>query len=74
MPCLKESKTPPACIARAKKAFQEQAVEGEVAVAANDCTDTSPDLATHFVPGVVPATAHGYGGGLRSGIGAGRCQ
>ena len=45
MPCLNEADTLESCIQKAKQAFWESKIVGEIIVADNGSTDTSPNIA-----------------------------
>jgi hypothetical protein len=72
MPCLNEAETLAACITKAKRAFQEHAIDGEVVVADNGSTDGSQEIGTRLGARVVPVAAKGYGSALQGGIAAAR--
>lgn len=72
MPCLNEADTLEACIIKAKKAFTEHNIAGEIIVADNGSTDASPAIADRLGARVVPVAAKGYGSALMGGIAAAR--
>jgi glycosyltransferase involved in cell wall biosynthesis len=72
MPCLNESATLPRCIEKARRAFRELDLSGEIVVADNGSTDGSPALARRLGARVVFVSAKGYGNALRAGIAATR--
>lgn len=72
MPCLDESRTLPACIAKAKASLAELGLPGEVVVADNGSTDGSQELARSLGARVVDVPEKGYGAALRGGIEAAR--
>jgi glycosyltransferase involved in cell wall biosynthesis len=72
MPCLNEAATVGGCVDRARAAFAECGVAGEVVVADNGSTDGSPDVARARGARVVHVSAPGYGSALLGGIAAAR--
>ena len=72
MPCLNEAETLEACIAKARKALEEHAIDGEILVADNGSTDGSVDLAQRMGARVIHVRARGYGNALMAGIAAAR--
>lgn len=68
MPCLNEARTVEAC-ARAARGFLERAgLDGEVLVADNGSTDSSPEIAAAAGARVVHVPTRGYGAALIAGI------
>ncbi|HEV3258601.1 MAG TPA: glycosyltransferase family 2 protein [Gemmataceae bacterium] len=74
MPCLNEAETLEACIHKARKAFQDHHIDGEIVVADNGSTDGSQEIAARLGARVVPVAARGYGSALQAGIAAARGQ
>ncbi len=72
MPCLNEADTLATCVAKARRAFAEHGISGEVIVADNGSTDGSPDIALESGARVVHARERGYGSALMAGIEAAR--
>lgn len=72
MPCLNEADTLQTCIAKARRALEENAIAGEVIVADNGSTDGSQELARRAGARVVPVDRRGYGSALMGGIAAAR--
>jgi len=68
MPCLNEEETLEICIQKAKKAFSELNVCGEVVIADNGSTDASVEIAKRNGARVVFQELMGYGNALRAGI------
>ncbi len=61
IPCLNERETIGACVRKARAAFAELGIEGEVVVSDNGSTDGSDEIACREGARVVRATARGYG-------------
>jgi glycosyltransferase involved in cell wall biosynthesis len=72
MPCLNEARTVGGCVDKAKRAFDDMGVRGEVIVADNGSSDGSPDIAWSHGARVVPVERRGYGSALQKGIAAAR--
>ncbi len=72
MPCLNEADTVAACVGKARQAFAEAGLVGEVIVADNGSTDGSRELAEKAGARVVPVAEKGYGAALMGGIAAAR--
>ena len=72
MPCLNEAETLATCIRKAKTAFREADVIGEVVIADNGSTDGSQQIATQEGARVVAVSKKGYGNALMGGIEAAR--
>jgi Glycosyl transferase family 2 len=72
MPCLNEAETLATCISKAKRAFQEHGIHGEVVVADNGSTDGSQEIAGNAGARVVNVAAKGYGNALMGGIAGAR--
>jgi glycosyltransferase involved in cell wall biosynthesis len=70
MPCLNEADTLDTCIAKAKRALEENAIRGEVVVADNGSTDGSVQIAHDAGAVVAPVAPRGYGSALMGGIAA----
>ncbi len=68
IPCLNESKTLGAVVAKARAAFARMGVEGEVVVADNGSTDGSIEIAAGAGARVVHVPERGYGCALRHGM------
>ncbi|MEW6040341.1 MAG: glycosyltransferase [Elusimicrobiota bacterium] len=68
LPCLNEEETIEACITKAKKAFEQENVEGEVIVVDNGSTDKSVEIAEKAEAKVIFESVKGYGSALRRGI------
>lgn len=72
IPCLNEANSLGICIEKARKAFADAALRGEVVVADNGSTDGSIEIAQKAGARVVPVAQRGYGSALRTGIRAAR--
>jgi len=72
IPCLNESETVGACVAKACAALAAHDVAGEVIVADNGSTDGSREIAAAEGARVVPVAERGYGNALMGGIAAAR--
>jgi glycosyltransferase involved in cell wall biosynthesis len=72
MPCLNEAATVETCVRKARRAFEELGVDGEVVVADNGSTDGSQELATAAGARVIHVAAPGYGSALMGGFAAAR--
>jgi glycosyltransferase involved in cell wall biosynthesis len=72
MPCLNEADTLAVCIAKARRAFAEHGIAGEVVVADNGSIDDSPEIARREGARLVQASERGYGNALMAGIEAAR--
>lgn len=72
MPCLNESDTLSACIAKAQRALDEHDIDGEIIVADNGSTDGSQSIAFSCGARVVHVPRRGYGNALMGGIEAAR--
>jgi glycosyltransferase involved in cell wall biosynthesis len=72
IPCLNEADTLEACIAKARKAFNEHNIQGEIIVADNGSTDASSVIAARAGARVVHVESKGYGCALMGGIAAAR--
>ncbi|MFO7916596.1 MAG: glycosyltransferase family 2 protein [Anaerolineae bacterium] len=68
MPCLNEEETIDICIEKAKKAFEELDLVGEVVVCDNGSTDDSVSVAEAHGARVVRESTPGYGAALMKGI------
>lgn len=68
MPCLNEADTLATCISKAKAAFVECGIAGEIIVADNGSTDGCPEIATALGARVVHVNEKGYGSALMHGI------
>jgi glycosyltransferase involved in cell wall biosynthesis len=72
LPCLDESETIAACVAKARAYLERSGVTGEVLVADNGSSDGSAALAERAGARVVHEQRRGYGSALRAGIAAAR--
>lgn len=72
MPCLNEAETLRSCIEKARRAFTEHAIRGEVIVADNGSTDGSQAITLAAGARLVTVAARGYGSALMGGIAAAR--
>lgn len=68
MPCLNESDTLEICINKAKTAFRENNIKGEIIVADNGSTDGSIQIAKRCGARVINVSEKGYGNALMGGI------
>jgi glycosyltransferase involved in cell wall biosynthesis len=68
MPCLNEAATLGACIELISTTFEEHQIYGEVVVADNGSSDSSPEIARALGARVVPVAERGYGNALIGGI------
>jgi glycosyltransferase involved in cell wall biosynthesis len=68
MPCLNEADTLAACIGKARRALNEQQIDGEIIVADNGSTDGSQAIATKLGARLINVTEKGYGSALMGGI------
>ncbi len=74
MPCLNEEATLALCIQKAKKAFLDLGIKGEVVVADNGSTDRSVAIAMEQGARVVHQPIPGYGAALIAGIEAAKAD
>jgi glycosyltransferase involved in cell wall biosynthesis len=72
MPCLNEADTLAVCIDKARRAFRDHQIDGEIIVADNGSTDGSQEIARRLGARVVEVHARGYGHALNAGIAAAR--
>lgn len=72
IPCLNEANSLGICIEKARKAFADAMLRGEVVVADNGSTDGSIEIAQKAGARVVPVAQRGYGSALKAGIRAAR--
>jgi glycosyltransferase involved in cell wall biosynthesis len=72
IPCLNEADTLGKCIETARRALHEHNISGEILVADNGSTDSSPAIAGREKARVVPVKERGYGSALMGGIAAAR--
>jgi hypothetical protein len=72
MPCLNEAETLGICIRKARRAFRESEISGEIIVADNGSTDGSIQIAKSLGARVVHVREKGYGCALMGGIDAAR--
>jgi glycosyltransferase involved in cell wall biosynthesis len=72
MPCLNEADTLASCIAKAKRALNENNIDGEIIVADNGSTDGSQAIAARSGARLVHVRDKGYGSALMGGIVAAR--
>jgi glycosyltransferase involved in cell wall biosynthesis len=70
LPCLNESETLGACIAKAKDAIEKNRLNAEILVADNGSTDGSQEIARAAGARVVDVPRRGYGSALLAGIAA----
>ena len=70
MPCLNEAQTVGACVQKALRAMKVLGVSGEVVIADNGSTDSSPLIAEEAGARVVYQPVRGYGSAYLAGIGA----
>ena len=68
IPCLNEANSLGICIEKARKAFQDAGLLGEVVVADNGSTDGSIEIARKSGARLVPVAQRGYGAALKAGI------
>jgi len=68
MPCLNEEDTIGICIAKAKKAFKEHDIKGEIIVSDNGSKDKSVEIALNSGARVVYQPLRGYGNAYMKGI------
>src|SRR4051812_41957391 len=64
IPCLNEPDTLGKCIETARRALHENNISGEILVADNGSTDSSPAIAGREQARVVPVKERGYGSAL----------
>src|SRR5207237_524363 len=69
-PCLNEQDTLARCLEKARKAFSEHGIAGEILVADNGSTDLSRTIAEREGARVVTVQEPGYGSALMGGIAA----
>src|SRR4030095_1094629 len=70
IPCLNEQDTLATCIEKARRAFREHNIAGEILVADNGSTDSSQTIAEREGARVVTVKKPGYGSALMGGIAA----
>ncbi len=70
IPCLNEQDTLATCIEKARRAFRERNIAGEILVADNGSTDSSRAIAEREGARVVTVKESGYGSALMEGIAA----
>src|SRR5687767_3012123 len=68
IPCLNEADTLETCILKARRAFDENAIRGEIVVADNGSADDSVEIAGRLGSRVVHVGEKGYGSALMGGI------
>src|SRR5882762_3841351 len=68
IPCLNEANSIGICVEKARKAFQEAGLRGEVVVADNGSTDGSIEIVRKLGARVIPVPQRGYGSALKAGI------
>jgi glycosyltransferase involved in cell wall biosynthesis len=74
IPCLNEANSIAFCIDKARKAFHDAGIQGEVVIGDNGSTDGSIEIAEKHGARVAHASLKGYGHALRAGIAAARGQ
>jgi len=72
IPCLNEAENIAACVARARKALEQNTINGEVLVVDNASTDRSAELAERAGARVVLEPRRGYGSAYLAGFRAAR--
>src|SRR4051812_45061582 len=72
IPCLNEAETIEECVSRARAAFEDHGISGEVVVSDNNSTDGSGALAEAAGARVVLETRPGYGSAYLAGFAAAR--
>lgn len=72
IPCLNEADTLETCILKARRAFDENRINGEIVVADNGSADESVKIAERLGTRVVHILEKGYGNALMGGIEAAR--
>jgi len=72
IPCLNEADTLAVCIDKARQAFRDAGIDGEVVIGDNGSTDDSPGIAAAHGARVVHVAERGYGSALMGGIAAAR--
>src|SRR3954465_1012074 len=72
IPCLNEAETIEECVSRARAAFEEYGISGEVVVSDNNSTDGSGAIAEAAGARVVLETRPGYGSASLAGFAAAR--
>jgi glycosyltransferase involved in cell wall biosynthesis len=72
IPCLNEAETIEECVTRARRALEDNGIDGEVVVSDNNSTDGSGDIATAAGARVVRETRPGYGSAYLAGFAAAR--
>jgi glycosyltransferase involved in cell wall biosynthesis len=68
IPCLNEQDTLARCIEKARQAFRQHNIRGEILVADNGSTDSSRTIAEREGARVVTVNEPGYGSALMGGI------
>src|SRR5688572_10323043 len=72
IPCLNEADTLESCVLKAQRAFDENAINGEIVVADNGSADDSVEIAERLGTRVIRVEEKGYGNALMGGIEAAR--
>src|SRR4051795_4149745 len=72
IPCLNEAETIEECVSRARAAFEDHGISGEVVVSDNNSTDGSGTIAEAAGARVVLETRPGYGSAYLAGFAAAR--
>ena len=72
IPCLNEANSIAICVEKARKAFTDAGLRGEVVVADNGSKDGSIEIAEKHGARVIPVAQRGYGSALKTGIRAAR--
>jgi glycosyltransferase involved in cell wall biosynthesis len=68
IPCLNEADTIAGCIERARRALDDNQINGEIVVADNGSTDSSAEISNEMGARVVSVAEPGYGNALMGGI------
>src|SRR5262245_11774553 len=68
IPCLNEANSLGSCIEKARRAFADAGLRGEVVVADNGSTDGSIEIAEQLGARVIRVSQRGYGSALKAGI------
>lgn len=68
IPCLNEAETLATCVEKAKRAFREHNIDGEIIIADNGSNDGSQEIALKMGARLVHVEEKGYGNALMGGI------